>query len=105
VDALAEAMDDRYSTLIYAGAYLGLRWGELAGLKRPHLNLLRRRVKIVGSLRRVDNTYRYVEETKTVISRRMIPVPTFTTVALVGSVGMVSSTRIRSRRNSKSVKR
>jgi integrase len=77
VDALAEAMDDRYSTLVYVGAYLGLRWGELAGLKRPHLNLFRRQMKIVGSLERVDNTYRYVEETKTVNSRRTIPVPTF----------------------------
>ena len=76
-DGLAEAMDHRYSSLVYVGAYLGLRWGELAGLKRTHLNLFKGQVKIVGSLERVDNTYRYVEETKTVNSRRTIPIPGF----------------------------
>jgi len=36
VEDLAAAMDDRYRALVYVGAYLGLRWGELGGLKaRP----------------------------------------------------------------------
>lgn len=77
VDALADAMDERYSALVYVGAYLGPRWGELAGLKREHLHLLKRQMKIVGSLERVENRYRYVEETKTAASRRTIPIPQF----------------------------
>jgi integrase len=77
VDALADAMDERYSAFVYVGAYLGLRWGELAGLKRQHLHLLKKQMKVVGSLERFDNSYRYVEETKTTSSRRMIPVPEF----------------------------
>ncbi len=78
VEALAEAMDDRYLPLVYVGAYLGLRWGELGGLRHDHLNLLRRQIKVVGSLERVEGgRYRYVEETKTTSGRRMIPLPAF----------------------------
>ncbi len=46
-----------------------MRWGELAGLKRTDLHLLRRHVKVGGSLDRVGNGYRYVEETKTIAGR------------------------------------
>lgn len=53
VEALASAMDDRYRALVYVGAYLGLRWGELGGLKRVHLNMLKRQVTVLGSLERV----------------------------------------------------
>jgi integrase len=34
-------MHDRYRPMVYVGAYLGLRWGELGGLKREHLNMLK----------------------------------------------------------------
>lgn len=77
VETLADATDSRYRALVYVGAYLGLRWGELAGLKRVHLDMLRRQVRVVGSLERVGNGFRYVEETKTVSGRRMVPVPAF----------------------------
>jgi hypothetical protein len=56
-------------------AYLGCRWAELGGLNRPHLNLLRRQVHIVGSLERVKGLLRYVEETKSSASRRTLPEP------------------------------
>jgi len=39
--------------------------------------MLRRQVRVVGSLERVGNGFRYVEETKTVSGRRMVPVPAF----------------------------
>ena len=77
VELLAQAMDDRYAPIVYVGAYLGLRWGEIAGLKRKHADFLRRRVQIVGSLERDGNRVRYVEETKTINSRRSVPVPQF----------------------------
>ena len=57
--------------------YLGCRWGELAGLKREHLNLLKREARIVGTLEEVPGGVRYVEETKTSASRRTIIVPVF----------------------------
>ena len=77
VEDLAGAMHDRYRVLVYVGAYLGLRWSELGGLKRAHLAMLERKVTIVGSLERVGGGYRYVEETKTESGRRTIPLPLF----------------------------
>jgi integrase len=62
---------------VYVGAYLGLRWGELGGLKREHLSMLRRHLTIVGSLERVGSRYRYAEETKTTSARRTIAIPAF----------------------------
>lgn len=77
VEVLAAATDHRYSAIVYVGAYLGLRWGEIAGLKRVHVDFLRGRVGVVGSLERTGNGFRYVEETKTISGRRSIPVPPF----------------------------
>lgn len=81
VDRLADAFDPRYSALVYVGAYLGLRWGEMAGLKREHLKLhvagRPAQIAVVGSLERVGNGWRYVEETKTSQGRRNLTVPAF----------------------------
>jgi integrase len=91
VSAFAEAMDERYRALVFIGAYLGLRWGELAGLKREHLDLRKRQLKVVGSLERVDNGFRYVGETKTTSSRRMIPIPEFLADMLEAHLAATSS--------------
>ena len=77
IETLVDAIDYRYRGLVYVGAYCGLRWGELAGLKREHLDIDKRRINVVGSLERVGNGFRYVEETKTTSGRRMVPVPGF----------------------------
>jgi integrase len=49
VDALADAIDDRYRALIYLAAYGGLRAGELVALKVNRVNLLARTVDVVES--------------------------------------------------------
>jgi integrase len=49
VDALADAIDDRYRALVYLAAYGGLRAGELAALKVNRVNLLARTVEVVES--------------------------------------------------------
>ncbi len=77
VEKLAAATDQRYRTLIYSAVYLGCRWGELVGLKRKHLSLLKPEVRIVGTLEEVPGGVRYVEETKTSASRRTIVIPAF----------------------------
>lgn len=77
VHSLALAIDTAYRALVYTAAYLGCRWGELAGLKRENLDLLRGQVRIVGSLERVGGTVRYVEDTKTSAGRRTITIPKF----------------------------
>jgi integrase len=76
VARLAHAIDDRYETLILTTAYMGLRWGEVAGLKRQHVDLLRKQMSIQGSLERVGGTFRYVAELKNVQSRRMLDMGT-----------------------------
>lgn len=75
VISLARAMDPRYAALVFVGAYMGLRWAEAAGLKHQHLDLLRRRLRVAGTLERVGGSYRYVEETKTLRSKRMLDIP------------------------------
>ena len=45
---LDDEMDPSLEAIVYAASYLGARWGELSGLKRENLNLLRRE----GSYRR-----------------------------------------------------
>jgi integrase len=77
VERLAAVIDARYRPLIYAGAYLGLRWSELAGLKRTNLDLPGRHVRILGALERVDSGWRYNEQLKTSRSRRTLSIPRF----------------------------
>lgn len=75
VRSLAFAVDDRFRALVFTGAYLGLRWGEAAGLRREAVNLLHREIRVVGSLEEVNGHLRYVEETKTSAGRRRIKLP------------------------------
>jgi integrase len=77
VARLANSIDPRCRAFVYAGSYLGLRWGELAGLKRINLDLSARRARVVGSLERVNSGFRYVEETKTVATRLTLSLPGF----------------------------
>ncbi|MDQ3771369.1 MAG: hypothetical protein M3343_04675, partial [Actinomycetota bacterium] len=67
----------QFRALVYSAVYLGCRWGELVGLKRVHLNLLKREVRIIGTLEEVPGGVRYVEETKTSASPRTIVIPAF----------------------------
>ena len=46
VEALAEAIDPRYATVIRFGAYSGLRPSELTALKVGRLDLLRGTVRV-----------------------------------------------------------
>jgi integrase len=77
VERLTEVVDPSFRALLYSAVYLGCRWGELVGLKRDNLNLLKREVRIVGSLEEVHGGPRYVEETKTSSSRRTLSIPPF----------------------------
>jgi integrase len=54
VEALAEAIDPRYATLIRFGAYSGLRPSELTALKVGRLDLLRGTVRVVEAATEVD---------------------------------------------------
>src|SRR5690606_30171407 len=47
VAPLAAEIDPRYRAFVLTGAYCGLRFGELAGLKRDRVDLLRRRIEVL----------------------------------------------------------
>jgi integrase len=77
VGRLADAIDPRYRTLIYTDAFLGLRWSELAGMKRTSVDLDGRRLFVVGALHRVGHDWRYTDQLKTAGSRRSIALAPF----------------------------
>lgn len=87
VEQLADAIGPHFAPLIYSAAYLGARWGELAGLRRDRLNLLKRTAAITGTLEEVRGHLRYVEETKTAASRRLISIPPFLCDILAAHLG------------------
>lgn len=77
VERLADSIGKEYRALILSAAYLGCRWGELVGLRRENLQLLRRSVLIIGTLEEVNGRLRYVDDTKTDESRDTLTIPRF----------------------------
>jgi integrase len=52
--ALADRIDERYRALVLTAAFVGLRWGELLGLRRADLDLETRTVHVVRQVIEVD---------------------------------------------------
>lgn len=77
IERLIDALPQAHCALGYVAAYLGARWEELSGLRRANLDLLRRQLRVVGSIERTAGTYRYVEETKSDAGRRTLRLPLF----------------------------
>ena len=71
---LADEVPDRYRAMILTGGYLGLRWGELAGLKVEAVNFLKRKVHVRSTVVDVDGVMQ-VGPPKT--GERTITVPAF----------------------------
>lgn len=54
VARLADAASEHYRPLILTAAYVGLRWGELAGLGVDHVDTLRRTIRVERQLVEVN---------------------------------------------------
>ena len=76
IEALADAIDPRYRTLILAAAYTGLRFGELAALETRHLDMLRRTLRVDQTLTEVRGKLS-VGPAKTAAARRTVALPRF----------------------------
>lgn len=64
------------STLIYCAGYLGLRWGELAGLRRSRVDVAGDDVEVVEILTEVGGRLE-MGPPKTKTSRRGVSLPSF----------------------------
>ena len=78
VEALADAMPVRYRALVAAGAGLGLRPGELFGLRVSDVNFLRKEVRVEQQVQPGLG----VTAPKTDSSHRVVPLPTVVAVEL-----------------------
>ncbi|MGI8406958.1 MAG: tyrosine-type recombinase/integrase [Actinomycetota bacterium] len=74
VGLLADCIDTRFRALVLLAAYGGLRFGELAGLRRARVDLLRGRVHVRETLVEVNGQLS-LGEPKTTRSRRDVPLP------------------------------
>jgi integrase len=75
IEQLAEVIDERYRTLIYAAAYTGLRWGELAALKVKNVDLVKGNLRVVEAVTEVKG-HLHEGPTKTGATRT-VSIPTF----------------------------
>ncbi|MCB0908767.1 MAG: tyrosine-type recombinase/integrase [Nocardioidaceae bacterium] len=81
VATLADCIDERYRALVLVGAYCGLRFGEMAGLKPARVDLLHRRIEVAEILTEVKG-HHHIGPPKTRAGHRSVPVPTFVAAAL-----------------------
>jgi integrase len=75
VASLAQALPDRYTSLVTVAAYTGLRWGELAGLRVSDIDLLRRRLTVRTALIEASGHPPQLGTPKTSTSERTITLP------------------------------
>ncbi|MFG2091183.1 tyrosine-type recombinase/integrase [Spirillospora sp. NPDC048824] len=66
---------DRYRALVLLGTFAGLRWGELAGLRRQHLDLDAGVVRVVSSLAELDGGQLLEDTPKSRAGRRVVSIP------------------------------
>ena len=76
VAAIADAVGPRWEALVVTAAYSGLRWGELAGLRREDVDLDAGTVRVARKLGEVNGRLAYGSP-KTAAGRRTVGVPTF----------------------------
>jgi integrase len=76
VSTLADTIDERYRSFVLVGAYAGLRFGEMAGLRRSRLDLMRRRVEVAEIVVEVQGHHVWGPP-KTRAGRRSVPLPRF----------------------------
>lgn len=82
---LAEVVDPGYRCLVLTAAYTGLRWGELAGLKRKRVDLLHRALTVTEQLTELNGDLRFAAP-KTDAGRRRVKLSPFLVEQLQGQL-------------------
>lgn len=86
VEDLAEAIESRFRVLVLAGAYTGLRFGELAALRRNDIDPLRLTLRVDEQLSRQGSSRIVSGPPKTSKALRTIGLPEFLASELVGHI-------------------
>ncbi|WP_405140549.1 hypothetical protein OG589_26715 [Sphaerisporangium sp. NBC_01403] len=66
---------ERYRALVLLGTFTSLRWGELAGLRRPNLDLDEGVVRVVSELAELDGGKLMEDTPKSRAGRRVVSIP------------------------------
>jgi integrase len=74
---LAEAMPEWCQTWVYFAAETGLRWGEMLGVRRRDLDLLRREVHVVQQITEVQSVLQPTSRPKTKAGKRTVDLSPF----------------------------
>jgi integrase len=74
VERLVDEMPRQYRALVLVGAYVGLRWGEAAGLRRRDIDPLRSRIRVTCTAVQLRGRVTLDNEPKTTRSKRSVPV-------------------------------
>ena len=75
VYALAEAVDQRYHVLVLLGTFGSLRWGELAALRRRHIDLEAGTVRVEHLLTELPGGGYQFGPPRSEAGQRVVPVP------------------------------
>jgi integrase len=84
--ALTDAIHPRYRALVLVSGYCGLRIGEIAGLRRRRVDLLRRRIEVAEIAVEVRGHVQFGQP-KTAAGHRTVPFPRFLTHELAEHLG------------------
>jgi integrase len=75
LELLAGTIEPRFRASVLTLGYMGLRFGEMAGLRRDKLDLLRGTLEVAGQLREVRGRQEYVAFAKSAAGLRKLSLP------------------------------
>ncbi len=74
VEQIAAAMPHRLQIMVFIGAWAGLRYSEIAGLQRKHIDLKERIIKVRQAAKRTERGETIIGGVKSAKSRRDVPI-------------------------------
>ncbi len=87
VAALAQAVGPRWEAIVFVAAYSGLRWGELAGLRRCDIDTEADTLTVARKLSEVNGTLSFGPP-KTAAGLRTVGIPSFVAQSLAAHVDL-----------------
>jgi integrase len=89
VYALAEVVDPRHRAMIWLAGACGLRFGELAALRRDRVDMLHKEVRVAETITEVVGGERFAGPPKTESGRRTVAIPSSIVPIVSGHLEMI----------------